>query len=206
MSDLNWFDQKYFYGGGNGRYPTFKKVLEHLSSVEAPSIIETGCQRLPDDLGAGMSTSIFGEFLVRHGAGHLTTVDIDKSHIEFCKIYTAQYSSYITYKIMDSLKFLRGISGPIDCLYLDSLDYPIGMYAGNERMALNCQQHCLSEFLAVANIMSVGSLLLVDDNETNEGEGKPSLLKQYLATRKVSLRIEYELLSEGQQVVWRKRV
>jgi hypothetical protein len=203
---LQWFDDRYYYGGGNGRYQTFKLALEELSKIPEPLIVETGCQRLPEDLGAGMSTSIFGEFLSRKGAGKLITIDIDKSHLAFCQIYTASYSKFITYVAMDSLKFLRNFDQPIDCLYLDSLDFPIGMYAGNERMVQNCQQHCLSEFMAVRSLFKIGSILLVDDNETQERAGKPGLLKQHIKVQNRSLRSEFQLLLEGQQILWRKQV
>src|SRR5574343_374682 len=129
--EKNWLYQKYYYAGGNSRYWTFQLALNLLSQqVDKAVIIETGCQRMDGDLGAGMSTSIFGEYVVRYG-GRLITVDLIPQHLEICKQCTMPYSSAIDYVLADSVDFLSKYEGQVDLLYLDSLDYPVGDNAGD---------------------------------------------------------------------------
>jgi hypothetical protein len=178
----NWFYQKYFYCGGNARYWTFQLAMNILlQKYSNPVIIETGCQRQKDDLGAGMSTSIFGEFCSRNN-GKLITVDNSEKHLSICKECTSEWSPVIEYVQSDSIEYLQKYSGFISLLYLDSLDYPVGDQAGDIFMQQAAQYHNLNEFLAIEPyIKTLGSkpLILLDDNCLNNG-GKPKILKEYL--------------------------
>ena len=77
----NWFFDKYYIHGSNSRFWTFQLALNLLSQRNwNPTIVETGCQRMADDIGAGMSTSIFAEYIARYG-GELHVVDNDVHHL-----------------------------------------------------------------------------------------------------------------------------
>jgi hypothetical protein len=191
----NWFHSKYYYGGSNYRYFTFQLALNLLGQfTKNPIILETGCQRQEGDIGAGMSTSIFGEYVSKYG-GHLITVDMIDNHLRICKDCTSQYKDYITYVLSDSLIFLKDYNGSVDLLYLDSVDYPIGTDAGNIAMQLLSQTHSLMEFQAIESKLHNKTLLLIDDNQL-EGGGKPKLLKDYLETK------NWYCLLDLQQSLW----
>lgn len=207
-STNNWLFKKYYYSGSNSRYWTFQAALNLLNQrSKNPIIVETGCQRMKDDLGAGMSTSIFGEYCHRHG-GQLYTVDLIEDHLEVCQNCTTEYKGYIQYVLSDSIKWLKEASvGSVDLLYLDSYDHPYGdllnIYGGrsdinqaietinnmgqDEILRLHgdlitpCQQHCLKEFKAAEESGKVTdkTIVLIDDNQL-PGGGKSRLVKDYL--------------------------
>ena len=167
---------------------------------ENPLIIETGCQRMADDLGAGMSTSIFGEYLKRYG-GRLFTVDISQHNLDICKGCTIDFADYIKYVCQDSISFLRHNEEKADLLYLDSLDYPIGDEAGDIQKQVAAQVHCLKEFKAAVKGGTVtnSTIILIDDNQL-PGGGKPRLLKQHLQDE------GYLCLLDLQQSLWVKGI
>ena len=181
----NWFFKDFYFSGSNHRYWTFQVALNLLAQRTQHSvIIETGCQRQADDLGAGMSTSIFGAYCLRYG-GKLYAVDIVPRHLEICKECTRPYASQIEYVLSDSVEWLRKSKGIVaDLLYLDSLDYPIsadGTQSIDPVGEKAAQEHCLNEFLAAQKSGKITSktIVLVDDNQL-PGGGKPRLLKEHL--------------------------
>jgi hypothetical protein len=195
----NWFYQKYYTCGANGRYFTFQAALNLLSQrKENPLIIETGCQRQENDLGAGMSTSIFGEWCFKYG-GSLITVDNCREHLTICKDCTKEWGSVISYIEMDSLRYLLNLSASPDLVYLDSLDFPIGDDAGNIKMRDDAQNHNLKEFLALekSGRLLPSTIVLLDDNQLPYG-GKPALLKKYLEMK------GWTCLLDFQQSLWIK--
>lgn len=195
----NWFFNKYYFAGSNARYWTFQQALNILNqTVQKPVILETGCQRQADDLGAGMSTSIFAEYVQKYG-GKLTTVDLIPMHLEVCKQCTSQFKDVIEYIESDSLIFLANHPGNIDLLYLDSVDYPVGNDEGNKLMQFASQSHCLKEFQAIEARLNPNCLLLIDDNQL-PGGGKPRMLKAYLATK------GWICLMDFQQSLWIKEL
>lgn len=176
----NWFYNKYWYNGANQRYFTFQIAMNLLNQlVENPVIIETGCQRQQEDLGAGMSTSIFAEYVSRYG-GMLISVDNIREHLERAVSYVAHWD-FIDFQpvLSDSVAFLESYNGPCDLLYLDSLDYPVGEHQGDERLQEAAQKHCLAEFEAFTHNNEAKPLVLLDDNSL-PGGGKPKLLKEFL--------------------------
>lgn len=196
----NWFYQKYFAGGSNARYFTFQAALNLLSQRKTnPIIVETGCQRQEDDLGAGMSSSIFGEFCQRYG-GHLYTVDNSIQHLEICKACTSKFAGVITYVLSDSLAYLSKLKVFPDLVYLDSLDFPVGDDAGNMKMRDDAQAHNLREFLALekSGKLTTETIILLDDNQLPYG-GKPALLKAYLE------KAGWTCVLDFQQSLWIKR-
>jgi len=188
-NDLDWFDLM-FAEKSAGRAKTFKKALQLLNERATHNIVETGCIRQENDYGAGYSTVIFGEFCKRLG-GHISTVDISPENIAVCKLVTTQYKDMIDYYIDDSVNFLKNYDKWIDLLYLDSLDTPI---TGD---ATEAQEHNLREFKAAEVLLSKGSIILLDDNDFENG-GKTRLTKEYLKEK------GYTELLGGQQSLWCK--
>lgn len=194
-SPSNWFHTKYYYAGANARYWTFQMALNLLSQqTDNPVIIETGCQRQQDDIGAGMSTSIFGEYCKEYG-GKVISVDMIEHHLNVCRACCSAYTKQIEYVLSDSLTFLQSYKGRVDLLYLDSVDYPIGDQAGDEALQTASQTHSLAEFCAAENKLHSKTILLIDDNQL-PGGGKPKLLKEYLETR------GWVCLFDFQQSLW----
>jgi hypothetical protein len=202
---IAWMYSKYYYCGSNSRYWTFQIALNLLAQKkDSPVIIETGCQRLPDDLGAGMSSSIFGEYCSRYG-GILYSIDLITQHLEVCKECTKQFSHCIEYVNSDSVAWLRSPNGIVaDLLYLDSLDYPIsadGTRSLDPDGEFAAQAHCLNEFIAALDSGKVNSktIVLLDDNQL-PGGGKPKLLKDFLLKKK------WTCLLDFQQSLWVKEL
>jgi hypothetical protein len=224
----NWLYKKYYYNGANSRYWSFQIALNLLiQRVLEPVIIETGCQRQEDDLGAGMSTSLFGEFCQRYN-GRLFTVDLVQANLDICKTCTKEYVDVIKYICSDSVTWLRDTGGiEADLLYLDSWDHPYGeilnCYGGQNDLQkaidtvntmnqseilaahadlLNpCQEHCLNEFLAAESSGKVTprTMVLIDDNQL-PGGGKSRLAKAHLAAT------GWICLFDLQQSLWVKEI
>jgi len=165
-----WFDNTY-RELLRGRFPTMRVALNLLFYQKTHTIVETGSTCRFNDSGSGYSTFIFGDF-INHYGGHLTTIDIEPSVIEACKVVTRRFEKNITYVCENSLIALRQLSEPIDLLYLDSMDVPEGD-------ATLCQEHNLKEFKAVEHLLHDKSLVLIDDNDMENG-GKSRLTKAYL--------------------------
>ncbi len=198
----NWLYKKYWYAGANLRYHTFQAALNllHQQKGEHKIIIETGCQRQKDDIGAGMSTSIFGEYLaINHPEGLLYTVDNCERHLDICKECTEEYRNNIYYVLSDSISFLKEPIEIPNLLYLDSLDYPIGEQSEDVQMRDAAQFHCLNEFKSIEDRLYPDTILLADDNQL-PGGGKPKLLKEYLLKR------GWKCILDFQQSLWVKKL
>lgn len=154
------------------KYTSLKIALNLFLQNNGKLIVETGTQRMKDD-GGGSSTTFFGAFCKRYNK-YLVTVDNDKEHLEISRKLTKEYEDYITYILKDSIEFLNNFNEPIDLLYLDSMDCP-----SPPEDAINSQIHQLNEVKAIIHKMRVGSLILLDDNDWENG-GKTRLAKQFL--------------------------
>jgi hypothetical protein len=174
------------------KYFTLKLALNLFLQNNGKIIVETGTQRVIDDPG-GCSTLLFGAFCERYKKEFIT-VDNDLVHMETSKQATEKYSKYITYTLMDSVKFLTEFDRPIDLLYLDSLDCPFP-----PEDATPAQRHNLNELTAAYNKLCENSLVLIDDNNFENG-GKSRLSKRFLLGTKAWLC----LLDDGQSL-WMKR-
>lgn len=194
----NWFYRKYNVAGANARYMTFQLALNILNQLhDSPVIIETGCQREKDDLGAGMSTSIFAEYVQTYG-GKLITVDNNPVHLARAKEYVKAFpGATVEFVEADSVSYLQSTKEQCRLLYLDSLDYPIGAEAGDEQKQRAAQEHNLNEFLAAEDKLLDKGVLLLDDNLL-PGGGKPKVLKNYLKEKGWICLLDY------QQSVWVK--
>lgn len=172
MNKMNEWLEKYQSNMG-ARYPTFKIAVDLLFQLPRHNIVETGCARAANDWGAGLSTLLFGEFCAING-GKLTSVDLHASNISISKKLTEPYNNFIQYVESDSINYLRTHSGPIDLLYLDSMDLPI--HEGADRIP--SQEHSLNEFKAAENKLHKKSIVLIDDYFDGDGKGK--LTEQYM--------------------------
>jgi hypothetical protein len=227
-SSDSWLFNKYYQSGFNCRYWTFQMALNLLvQRTKSPVIIETGCQRLPNDFGAGMSTSIFGEFCFRYN-GKLYTVDSIKENLEICKECTKEFSNNIEYLHSDSVVWLRRKMPIIaDLIYLDSFDHPYGQildfYGGKEdlesaiqkanavpynnilkqygHLIEPCQRHCLNEFIEGYKSKKINdnTIVLIDDNQL-PGGGKTRLVKKHL------IKNNWICLFDHQQTLWVKNI
>ncbi len=193
---LSWFYQKYYASGSNCRYQTFHLALNLLfQRHEKPLIVETGCQRLKDDIGAGMSTSIFGEYVHRYG-GRLVTVDFSEQNLNICRESTASFSDKIQYVFSDSLVFLKQLTETPGLIYLDSYDYDINGSDEDRRLS---QEHCLKEWLIVEPLLKDDTIVLLDDNDL-PGGGKPKKVKADLSSK------GWTCLLDWQQSLWVKKI
>ena len=182
--ELNsWFDKKYRIVLRD-RYWTMRTALNLLYLKPRHNIVETGCQRLPDDWGSGNSTYIFAEFIDQY-RGHLTTIDINPENIEACKKITAEFAGRIDYICANSMTILPALTAPIDFLYLDSLDVP---EVGD---ASEGQRHNLNEFKEAEHLLMPDSIIFLDDNNMENG-GKTMFTKLYLETRGFKLILDYD--------------
>ena len=141
----SWLWQQYGPGLGldpfdRGRYPTMQMALNLLENRFSTGalIVETGCQREPNDIGAGCSTEIFSKYSTCTG-GHMVSIDNSAIHISRARKFVKNYPA-ISFIEGDSAAILRNWSSAqktaiqpipehwqdkhIDLLYLDSWDYP----------------------------------------------------------------------------------
>jgi hypothetical protein len=193
MTVSEWIEQ--YKIQSDNRFPTFKKAFELFKEREGKNIVETGCVRLHNDWGAGMSTYLFGEYAKLFGA-KIWTDDISQANMNCCIDVTKEFSDNITYVVDDSLHFLREFPETIDFLYLDSMDCPL-VDDPNDLTVLQSQNHQLSEMQLALPKMNEKGIVLLDDNQFING-GKPKLTKMFLKSEGWT-----ELLG-GQQSLWSK--
>ena len=152
----------------------FQKIFQHLNGVQNPIIIETGTYREEDNYtGDGCSTLLFDEYVSAHG-GQLISVDIDPNACELANSSTSSNTEVIE---SDSVEFLGTLDGRCDLLYLDS--YNITDWNNDWAPAA----HHLKELFAAKNIISPGTLIVVDDNvKTPQGKrlGKGRLIYELM--------------------------
>ena len=223
----DWFYKKYnqhlgLDAYGRGRWPTMKIALNLYLQRNGGLILETGCQREPDDWGAGASTSIFLELLKKYQCGNLISVDNNKEHLDRSKRFVNE-DPLVTFYESDSVQFLKGFNQPISLLYLDSYDYPYGdlldLYGGktdinaaiiklneltekeilfkHNDLLIASQQHCAKELEAAFHSLHEKSIILIDDNSL-AGGGKPRLAREILLDHGWQVVLDY------QQTLWIK--
>lgn len=192
------------------RWPTFRAALNLLaekSETEVCDILETGCQRQPDDYGAGCSTTLFAFYLENFAlpGGTLTSVDNNTKHMTVCSnLLFNKFNpsnrewTFLPY-VEDSLIQLTNFKEnhqEFDLIYLDSFDADLE----DGVITKKAQKHQLEEAkLAVELFSETNSfrILLLDDNNLPFG-GKTKLTREFLAANNW-----VEILS-WQQSLWIK--
>jgi len=197
--DFIFFEHDWLYGRfshlefvKSPKYVTFKAALNLFLQNNGQIIVETGTQRLKDDPG-GSSTTLFGAFCKRHGK-KLFTVDINPLNMKVSKECTEEYKNSINYVLIDSVKFLREFNQKIDLLYLDSLDCPLPPLDATEAQTQN-----LNELKAAYDKLHKGSIILIDDNNFENG-GKSRLSKKFLLETG-----EWQCILDHGQTLWMRR-
>jgi hypothetical protein len=162
------------------REPTFRKIFEHLDSLDKPvTIVETGCVRLPENwAGDGQSTVMFDNYASTVPGSVVHTVDLDPAATAAC---AALVSKTVKVYTGDSVIVLRTIARdlkaknlPVDLLYLDSLDLDVDN-------PVPSAMHHLKELVSIAQVGTRDTLVVVDDSPSTAqvvviGRDKVSIL------------------------------
>lgn len=113
------------------RRPVFEHVIEtYLSKIESPSILEIGASRSKDprDLaGDGFADIYWADFLLKHGKGSLTIVEIDPIALDNCKKILSDFIGRIDIKFICDDGLNRIQSERWSLIYLDGDDDPGSM-------------------------------------------------------------------------------
>lgn len=175
------------------RQESFKTALEALNDLkrESPVIVEIGCIRQVNDLGAGNSSELFTWFIGKHG-GHFSTCDLEWAHCELCRSILGKNHEYENWNVTcgDGVKFLQEFNGPIDLLYLDSMDCGDGTHGFQASAA-----HHLDLLMAAKPKLSPKAIVAIDDNFQSDnwyGAGKGALVVPYLLwSGHIPLKLDY---------------
>jgi hypothetical protein len=137
------------------RQSSFETMFEFLNKIKHPTIVETGTYREQDSYeGDGCSTLLFDKYVECHG-GNLISIDIDPKACQLARNATTE--AIVIER--DSVKALGEMNGHVDLLYLDS--YDINDWDNDWAPA----SHHLKELFAAKNLISPGTLIVVDDND-----------------------------------------
>lgn len=179
MGWKDWWSEKYRFGLGEGvRYFSMKIALNLFHHRGGTNIIETGTIRARDDMGGGgFSTLVFGDY-AQHYNKNFWTVDILPEAIELSKEITKDVSQNTNFIISDSVYFLSTFDKPIDLLYLDSMDCPENDAPDSPNLKAS-QEHQLNEIKAAYDKLHDNSVILLDDNNFENG-GKCKLTVEFL--------------------------
>lgn len=133
-----------------------------LQSRPGCTIVETGTVREPGNwAGDGQSTVVWDTFAAEMG-GTVTTIDVDPH----CAEVVAQLGlTHTTALTGDSLTILPTLTGPVDLLYLDSMDI-------NWSNPGPSSEHHLAELVAADHLLGPGTIVAVDDNAHGTGKGE----------------------------------
>lgn len=160
---------------------------EMRARFDQPTVVETGTIRSQEDWGgAGFFTYLAGAYLRRRG-GRLVSVDLSPEHCQFARTWTEVFGETVSVHQQDSVAFLKQFAGPIDVLYLDSLDTTEPNHA----------EHALKESKVAEHKLHAKSLIVFDDTPWNAGAfvGKGATAVPYLLER------GWKVLYAGYQVV-----
>jgi ADP-heptose:LPS heptosyltransferase len=174
------------------RHRSFDVLLREMGRrFEAPVVVETGTMRAEEDWGgAGFFTYLAGAYVYRRG-GMLHSVDVSPGNCAFAREWASPFGDSVRVLQGRSEEFLAGFGGPIDVLYLDSLDTTEPGHAEN----------ALAELKAALPRLHARSLVAVDDCPWRGGAwtGKGALVVPWM------LENGWALGYGGYQaVLWRK--
>jgi hypothetical protein len=204
------------------RYYTFKIAFEHFKTNNGHVVVELGTSRSfvhgghpgcnQDDIqywtpaepqhwdwGAGFFTRMAAECLL-HLNPVVHTVDLIASHIERCKIITADVNQYLEYHVASSVDFLKTCaSQSIDLLYVDTGDMtPI------EPTALLQLEE--AKIIVECDLLSPNGIILIDDvrNQTPKQYGETSELGKAKYSIPYFLAHGFEIVADEYQVILQK--
>lgn len=178
----DWWSEKYRFQIGEGvRYPSFKVALNLFNQRNGMNIVETGTIRALDDAaGGGNSTLLLGDYAQYYNK-KFWTVDILPEAIELSKQVTVGFNQNTEFVIGDSVTFLKNFREKIDFLYLDSMDCPEYDEPESPNLVAS-QKHQLQELRAAWDKLTDNSIVLLDDNNFENG-GKCKLSIQFLLSK-----------------------
>jgi hypothetical protein len=145
------------------RQRTFRKIFEHLDTLDGPiTIVETGCARLADNwAGDGQSTLLFDKYICgRDRESECYTVDIDPISVSACRqlvgprVQVTQDDS-VRYLSVLARRFGQ-LQKRIALLYLDSFDLDVTYWYPSAI-------HHLKELAAIMRCIDAKTLVVVDD-------------------------------------------
>ncbi len=175
----DWWSEKYRFLVGEGvRYFSMKTALNILHQRGGMNIVETGTIRAEYDYaGGGNSTILFGDYAQFYNK-KFWSVDILPEAIALSKKLTEGTNKNTTFVTSDSVYFLQTFPEKIDLLYLDSMDCP-EYDEPNSPQLIASQTHQLNELIAAWDKMDDKSVVLLDDNNFENG-GKCKLSIKFL--------------------------
>jgi hypothetical protein len=173
------------------RHTSLDRMLRAINeNFEAPTIVQTGCTRAPEDWSAGYGTYLLAIYLARRDAGRLHCVDNQLAHIRTAEKLIAEFGERVAFHHADPVEWLLQCAAPIDVLYLDSLDVEDPRHA----------DQALQEIKAAESRLHERSLVLIDDCAWQRGwTGRGAQAIPWLLQR------GWQLLSSGYQVLLSKR-
>jgi Methyltransferase domain len=154
----------------NSRYITFRTALQLIIDRNLQVLVETGCMR-SHRCGEGCSTLVFSD-IARDRALEFYSFDTDRNSIATAQNVVSSIRGKAKIVRGDSVTLLGAFEGPIDFLYLDSLDF-IGADPDPS------QQHHLKEIQAAYPHLHEKSVVMIDDCGLEEG-GKGKLVIAFL--------------------------
>lgn len=194
------------------RYQTFLYAFEAFIAMAGKTIVELGtsrsfvsagfpgcmsndsqfwqpCDPSQWDWGAGIFTKMAAMHLEAHRP-EIHSVDISRDAINISKLITSEFQEFIVYYWMSSERFLKGVEGQIDFLYMDT----------GETSSDAEQLHLREAKIAIErNLFSERALVLVDDvNIPGETKSKGRLSIPFLCKH------GFEIKKVGYQVLMQK--
>jgi predicted O-methyltransferase YrrM len=146
------------------RNKSFNIVIDYLSKLKNPIIVETGCIRGEEDWGspdnskcAGFSTYLFGCFLHGLGRGKLHSIELNQQNVDFAKKWTEVFGNSVEVHNAHSHQWLQDNNIGIDVFYSDSQD------VGEPGF----EENCLREVQLALPKINPGGLILIDDTVYN---------------------------------------
>lgn len=187
------FFEEFFVPRLQHRADGFRIIFDHLASVPAPLILETGCLRMPNNWeGDGQSTFQF-DCYVRSNGGAVISIDVGHKSIESARRACSSKTSLILNDSVAGLHTLSGLGGrKASLVYLDSFDLDVNN-------PLPSATHHILELAAVRPLLGPGAIVCVDDYALNgfEPGGKGQIIDMFMSS------IYAETLYSGYQKIWK---
>jgi cephalosporin hydroxylase len=148
------------------RTQSFRKIFTYLDRFDRPiGVIETGCVRQQDNwAGDGQSTILFDKYAEFHPGSVVYSVDLDPQATALCR---SLVSDRVWIHTGDSIAWLKSLTDHppaalkhVDLLYLDSYDVDLDD-------PMPSAVHHLKELVAIAPLLSSGTLVVVDDSPSS---------------------------------------